>query len=735
MPFDFAAYKAKCDAMSTEALQLEWQNYTRQLTTGATMTATSVMLSPMTSGISLVGLGISVPQLHNARKKRAIVGNKMQLHGAEPHTRRRDVIIPAAISVTAAGLTLGITPTGAEFIGGEAGAKGIEYLVTHATLDALWSILDEAQNAYHHRISKRKLRKSKLKQKEYMAQASKMSEYSQIGIDAKRNDILDGKLSSNRAESLRAYYLENHENVFDNEDLPPPLYQKKYVYQGGQAKASRSNSSISHPPILNRRSSQLSVRRLNYSSSSIASEDSSRLRHTAASRRISASGDHRPRILRPATPSSPPGTDFVPSLQVGEDSDFENRSESDDSSELEEEDDSENEEIVEGEKKKEKIIEHVLTLEQEVTMLKATILRMELERRGLVSVSDPNVDPNLVHDNEFVKISKISAKKEPAQEKNSSPESRSTQRLRNKIKSPVGQNQVSSTPRTQNRPPLSRRTNELDFQRPKPQNSIPRQNVESVPVPIQEPSQQENQISEISSSEQQSNEISSREQIQRRPLRKRHDSGYFSISQNNLSVASTPGGVFSNCGTPDASGQNVDRNDAQTPPPATILAAAIQSDSKSSAGYLKNTSVPFTDQQDPLPNLDQGILSQLQQTRASRNSSPIKNGSTHSSTSSSARRGWKDRVQMRPPILNQTSDEILTQASSSNNSIKSTNDLDDVLSLQSQTLRLSMGRSASSFAATDASINNVNQVIPTTIAATSTQILLPLSSRSWRAPV
>lgn len=73
MPFDFKEYQTKCDGMSTEQLHKEWENYTRQVSGGATSTATSVLFAPVTGGISLVGLGLSAPKIHNARKKREII--------------------------------------------------------------------------------------------------------------------------------------------------------------------------------------------------------------------------------------------------------------------------------------------------------------------------------------------------------------------------------------------------------------------------------------------------------------------------------------------------------------------------------------------------------------------------------------------------------------------------------------------------------------------------------------
>ena len=127
MPFDFDTYQSKCENLTPEQLHREWENYTRQISGGATSTATAVLFSPLTAGISLVGLGLSAPRIHNARKKRAIIEAKLQAHGQTHNTRKRDVIAPMAISGTIGGLTLGLAGPGADLIAGEAAGKGAEY--------------------------------------------------------------------------------------------------------------------------------------------------------------------------------------------------------------------------------------------------------------------------------------------------------------------------------------------------------------------------------------------------------------------------------------------------------------------------------------------------------------------------------------------------------------------------------------------------------------------------------
>lgn len=127
MPFDYEAYSQKCSTMTAPQLQLEWENYTRQLAGGATSTGLAVAFSPITAGVSLVGLGVSAPRVHNARKKRDIIQKYLIAQGATHNTRKRDVALPAAISGTIGGVTLGLAGPGADLLGGVAAEKGAEY--------------------------------------------------------------------------------------------------------------------------------------------------------------------------------------------------------------------------------------------------------------------------------------------------------------------------------------------------------------------------------------------------------------------------------------------------------------------------------------------------------------------------------------------------------------------------------------------------------------------------------
>jgi hypothetical protein len=143
MPFDYDQYQQKVNTLSTEQLHKEWENYTRQIAGGATSTATSVLFSPLTGGVSLIGLGLSAPRIHNARKKREIIEAGLQARGDTHNTRKRDVAAPMAVAGVISGLTLGLAGPGAEMLGAEAGAKGMEYIVAHAALDGAGAVLEQ----------------------------------------------------------------------------------------------------------------------------------------------------------------------------------------------------------------------------------------------------------------------------------------------------------------------------------------------------------------------------------------------------------------------------------------------------------------------------------------------------------------------------------------------------------------------------------------------------------------
>lgn len=169
MPFDYNDYQNKVNTLSTEQLQKEWENYTRQIAGGATSTGAAVLFSPLTAGISLIGLSLSTPRIHNARKKRAIIERGLQERGSNHNTRKRDVALPMAISGGIAGLTLGLAGPGADMLGGVAAEKGAEYLVAHAALDGTGAVIEHVHTEHERKSAEQKLQ-MKMQQQQYLQQ-------------------------------------------------------------------------------------------------------------------------------------------------------------------------------------------------------------------------------------------------------------------------------------------------------------------------------------------------------------------------------------------------------------------------------------------------------------------------------------------------------------------------------------------------------------------------------------
>jgi hypothetical protein len=157
MPFDYDEYQKKCDGLTVEQLHAEYANYTRQLAGGATSTATSVLFSPFTAGISLVGIGLSAPRVHNARKKREIIQAGLEARGETHQTRKRDVLAPVAVAGTLSGLTLGFAGPGADMIAGQVVGHGMEYAASHAALDATGAALEHTHDKRTHKKAHEKL--------------------------------------------------------------------------------------------------------------------------------------------------------------------------------------------------------------------------------------------------------------------------------------------------------------------------------------------------------------------------------------------------------------------------------------------------------------------------------------------------------------------------------------------------------------------------------------------------
>ncbi|KAK0644265.1 hypothetical protein B0T16DRAFT_313919, partial [Cercophora newfieldiana] len=144
MPFNFQEYDGKCAAMTPDELQREWQHYTRLISSASTSTAVSGLALPLTCGVSLIGVGMAAPAIHNARKKREIIERHLQRHGTTHNTRKRDVVGSMALSGTIGVVTLGVGSMGADAVATAGAEHGISAVVenemaikvaTHAALD------------------------------------------------------------------------------------------------------------------------------------------------------------------------------------------------------------------------------------------------------------------------------------------------------------------------------------------------------------------------------------------------------------------------------------------------------------------------------------------------------------------------------------------------------------------------------------------------------------------------
>ncbi|KZL77194.1 hypothetical protein CT0861_06847 [Colletotrichum tofieldiae] len=146
MPFDFKAYDAKCNGLTPEELQREWEHYTRLISGASTSTAISGIAVPFTLGVSTIGIAMAAPAIHNARKKREIIERHLQKYGMTHLTRKRDVLGSMAVSGTIGVVTLGVGTAGADAIATAGAEHGISAIVendtaikvvTHAALDGV----------------------------------------------------------------------------------------------------------------------------------------------------------------------------------------------------------------------------------------------------------------------------------------------------------------------------------------------------------------------------------------------------------------------------------------------------------------------------------------------------------------------------------------------------------------------------------------------------------------------
>lgn len=166
MPFDFKKYNEKCNGLTAEELQREWQHYTRLITGAATSTTVSGLALPLTAGVSSIGIALAAPAIHNARKKREIVEMHLNRQNLTHVTRKRDVLGGVAVSGTIGVVTLGIGTLGADAIAAQGAEHGISAIVendtaikivTHAALDGVGLGVEHAHTSH---VRKREARKA-----------------------------------------------------------------------------------------------------------------------------------------------------------------------------------------------------------------------------------------------------------------------------------------------------------------------------------------------------------------------------------------------------------------------------------------------------------------------------------------------------------------------------------------------------------------------------------------------
>ncbi|RYP71339.1 hypothetical protein DL770_008146 [Monosporascus sp. CRB-9-2] len=157
MPFDFKAYDAKCNGLTPEELQREWEHYTRLISGASTSTAVSGLAVPFTLGVSTIGVAMAAPAIHNARKKRDIIEKHLQKHGRTHVTRKRDVVGSMAVSGTIGIVTLGVGTAGADAVATAGAEHGISAIVenetaikivTHAALDGVGMGIEHAHTSH-----------------------------------------------------------------------------------------------------------------------------------------------------------------------------------------------------------------------------------------------------------------------------------------------------------------------------------------------------------------------------------------------------------------------------------------------------------------------------------------------------------------------------------------------------------------------------------------------------------
>ncbi|KAK3325936.1 hypothetical protein B0H66DRAFT_549795 [Apodospora peruviana] len=226
MPFDFKKYDQKCVGMSPEELQREWQHYTRLISGSATSTAVSGLAIPLTAGVSLIGVGMAAPAIHNARKKREIIEKHLQTRGTTHNTRKRDVLSGVAVSGTIGVVTLGVGSMGADAVATAGAEHGISAIVenetaikivTHAALDGAGMGIE---HMYTHHVKEREAHKAFQAAGTFQAVANAKAQEAGYAVPPYNNQqVYMAGGSSNAVQPQPVYAM-----AYDTQVPPPPPY-------------------------------------------------------------------------------------------------------------------------------------------------------------------------------------------------------------------------------------------------------------------------------------------------------------------------------------------------------------------------------------------------------------------------------------------------------------------------------------------------------------------------------
>lgn len=248
MPFDFVAYDAKCAQLAVDELQKEWEHYTRQIAGASTSTAVSGLAIPLTAGVSVIGVGLAAPTIHNARKKREIIERHLQRHGTTHQTRKRDVAGSMAFSGTLGVLTLGVGAVGHEAVMTQGAEHGVSHLMNetaikigmHAALDGAAMATEEAHHAHKKEKAASKLQRLKQQAQSFtsekprnLSQAQPNTTYATVAIPGvysnhPYNPQFVAPPGSSVAPAPVAIYQQSHAPVYSTappSPMPQPIIQ------------------------------------------------------------------------------------------------------------------------------------------------------------------------------------------------------------------------------------------------------------------------------------------------------------------------------------------------------------------------------------------------------------------------------------------------------------------------------------------------------------------------------